>query len=114
MKWRFTLGSGPALRQMINDGDEDLESCKKTLAALETCYKEIKRRLGSGDLEDVSEELENVQEHIQILNKEEIDRLDNLIDLGFDGYNPCLECVNDDLKTFYDICDSYRIWVGGI
>lgn len=37
MKWKYDLKSfGKELRQCINEGGEDLESCRKTLRALET------------------------------------------------------------------------------
>lgn len=114
MKWKFTLINGTALRQIIDNGGEDLESCKKTLSALEKCYQEIKNRIDAAAWREIRSELETIQEHIQIFNKDEINRIDNLQDLGFDGYNPYLDCVNEDLEIFYDICDSNRIWVGGI
>ena len=51
--------------------------------------------------------------YIEALNNpDEGKREDALLDGGYDGYNPALDCVNDSLKTFYDLCDYHRIWVG--
>lgn len=113
-KWKYDLkNTGKSLRQCINDGGEDLESCRKTLRELENCYKLIKSKVPEGDWEEISEEYRNVQHHIDILSiEDEIEREDRLLDENFTGYNPALECVNDDLHIFYNICDEYRIWVG--
>ena len=45
-------------------------------------------------------------------NPDEGAREDALRDGGYNGFNPALECVNDSLRAFYDLCDYYRIWVG--
>lgn len=43
-EWRYKLEfHGKALRETINNGGEDLESCKATLQALKDCYDQIKR-----------------------------------------------------------------------
>ena len=52
MKWKYDLKSfGKELRQCINEGGEDLESCRKTLRALENCYKLIKSKVPEDDWE---------------------------------------------------------------
>lgn len=114
MKWKYDLkGFGKELRQCINDGDDGLESCRKTLLALENCYKLIKSKLSEDDWEEISEEYRIVRQHIDILSVEdEAEREDRLLDEGFDGVNPALDCVNDDLRIFYNICDNNSIWVG--
>lgn len=114
MKWRIHLLTGAELRQTINDGGEDLESCKETLSALEKCYQEIENKIDAEAREEISCELETVQEHIRILNLDDCSMEDALEENGFYGWNQPLECVNDDLETFYNICDDNRIWVGGI
>lgn len=114
MAWRFNLGFlGKALREAINDGDESLESCKRTLIALDKCYFAIKERVKENEWEEISSEAETVKEHINILSiDDDATREDRLIDENFAGWNPPLDCVNADLKIFYDICDEYCIWVG--
>lgn len=114
MKWKYDLKSfGKELRQCINEGGEDLESCRKTLRALESCYKLIKSKVSEDDWEEISEEYRTVRQHIDILSVEdEAEREDRLLDEDFTGYNLALECVNDDLRVFYNICDDYSIWVG--
>lgn len=113
MNWRFNLGFlGKALREAINDGDDSLESCKKTLAALDDCYSAIKKRVKENEWEEISIEAETVKEHINILNiEDDALRQDRLEDKCFYGWNQQLDCVNEDLRIFYDICDEYRIWV---
>ncbi len=112
-RWRFNLGVvGQNLRTKINDGEEDLNSCIATLEALEKCYCAIKGLLPVDEWEEICEEYDNIKEHLDILKLDEIERLDKLLGLGFDGYNPPLDCVNDDLRIFYNVCDDLRIWVG--
>lgn len=114
MKWRFNLGPfGTKLRGCINDGDEGLESCKKTLDALDKCYAHIKTLVSEDEWEEINMEYETVKEHIAILSiDDEATRQDRLEDEHFYGYNQPLECVNEDLRIFYDLCDDYRIWIG--
>lgn len=114
MAWRFNLGFlGRTLRAAINDGDESLESCKKTLIALDNCYSAIKDRVKEDEWEEISLEAETIKEHINILNMDdEAMRQDRLEDEHFYGWNQPLDCVNEDLRIFYDLCDNYRIWIG--
>lgn len=114
MRWRFNLGPvGAALRECINNGDESLDACRKTLAALDRCYSTIKSFVSDNDWEEINLEYQTVKNHINTLNiDDEITRIDRLLDENFDGFNPALDCVNDDLRIFYDLCDDYRIWVG--
>lgn len=37
---------------------------------------------------------------------------DSFVDYLKTADNPAFECVNDNLRAFYDLCDYYRIWVG--
>lgn len=63
--------------------------------------------------EEISEEYRTVRQHIDILSiEDEAEREERLLDENFDGHNPALECVNDDLRIFYNVCDDYRIWIG--
>lgn len=113
MKWRYRLDhSGKTLRETINDGDEDLESCKATLHALKDCYDQIKM-LVKDDWCNFECEYESLVYYIDVLNNpDEEKREDDLLDSGYNDFNPALECVNDCLRTFYDLCDYYRIWIG--
>ena len=113
VKWRYKLEfQGKALRETINNGGEDLESCKATLQVLKNCYDQIKR-LVEDDWWNFESDYESLEHHIEVLNNpDESKREDALLDGGYDGDNPALECVNDSLRAFYDLCDYYRIWVG--
>lgn len=114
MAWKYDLSTtGKFLRQQINDGGEDIESCRKTLSALEKCYRLIKNKVSETEWENFANTFQNVRQHIDTLSVEDkIEQEDRLLDDGFDGMNPLLECVNSDLRDFYDLCDEYRIWVG--
>ena len=113
VKWRYKLEfQGKALRETINNGGEDLESCKATLQVLKNCYDQIKR-LVEDDWWNFESDYESLEYYIEVLNNpDESKREDALLDGGYNGDNPALECVNDSLRTFYDLCDYYRIWVG--
>ena len=113
IKWRYKLEyHGKALRETINTGGDDLESCKKTLLALKDCYDQIKS-LVKADWWEFESDYNTLNFYIEALNNpDEGKREDALLDGGYDGYNPALDCVNDSLKTFYDLCDYHRIWVG--
>lgn len=114
MRWRFNLGPfGKALRQQINDGSESLESCRKTLDALDKCYAHIKTLVNEEDWDEINLEYQTVKDHINTLSiEDEATRIDRLLDENFDGFNPALDCVNDDLRIFYNLCDDYGIWIG--
>lgn len=113
VKWRYKLEfQGKALRETINNGGEDLESCKATLQVLKNCYDQIKR-LVKDDWWNFESDYESLEYCIEVLNNpDESKREDALLDCGYIGDNPALECVNDSLRAFYDLCDYYRIWVG--
>ena len=112
-EWRYKLEfHGKALREKINNGGEDLESCKDTLQALKDCYDQIKR-LVKDDWWNFESDYDSLEYYIDVLNNpDEGAREDALLDGGYNGFNPALECVNDSLRAFYDLCDYYRIWVG--
>ena len=112
-EWRYKLEfHGKDLREKINNGGEDLESCKATLQALKDCYDQIKR-LVKDDWWNFESDYDSLEYYIDVLNNpDEGAREDALLDGGYNGFNPALECVNDSLRAFYDLCDYYRIWVG--
>lgn len=106
--------TGKILRQVINDGGEDLQSCKNTLEALQACYENIKRLVSEDDWNWYFEDAYmNIIGDLKILNdSDDARREDRLIDIGYDGYNPALEMINNELRTFYDLCDEHSIWIG--
>lgn len=112
-EWRYKLEfQGKSLRKTINNGSEDLESCKATLQALKNCYDQIKR-LVKDDWWNFESDYESLEYYIEVLdNPDKSKREDALLDGGYNGDNPALECVNDNLRAFYDLCDYYRIWAG--
>ena len=113
VEWQYKLQFyGKALRETINNGGEDLESCKATLQALKNCYDQIKM-LNKDDWWEFEGEYETLLYYIETLNNPDESKRENaLLDGGYAGYNPALECVNDSLRAFYDLCNYYRIWVG--
>lgn len=113
--WQHSLNpTGSILRQTINNGNEDLQSCKDTLEALKTCYEQIKRLVSEEEWSFYYEDaFDNVVGDLEILNEpDDAKREDRLLDIGYDGYNPPLEMVNNELRTFYDLCDEHSIWIG--
>lgn len=114
MKWKFSLGYwGIRLRKCINgDNPESLESCRTTLKMLKICYDKIHRIVTEDDWWDFEDYYTTLESDIDVLNEEDdIKREDRLLAVGYDGYNPALECVNNNLKSFYDLCDYYRIFI---
>ena len=112
-KWKIDLGVvGKSLRGTINNGGDDLESCKNTISALKVCYEVLKSRLSDEDWQYAEGEYDYLQTVEHVLNLEEADMEDRLMDLGYSKFNMPLEAVNDLLTVFYDLCDSKRIWIG--
>lgn len=97
-KWKYTLKSGKALRNAINE-DDNIE----TLNVLKTCYQEINRAMpdlyDEGDLENDIEDIDN--------------QIDNCV--NYEDYDMTEEDVEDEinylLSNFYDLCDNLSIWV---
>lgn len=112
-EWRYKLEFyGKALREKINNGGEDLESCKATLQALKDCYDQIKR-LVKDDWWNFESDYDSLEYYIDVLNNPNAnEREQALLDGDFSGENPALDCVNECLRSFYDLCDYYDIWVG--
>lgn len=89
-KWMYTINNGQALRDAIDDGDEQL-----VVKCLLRCYKELYDKLTDEDKEwkgwDIEDEIETLTH--------------------FDA-----DCYEDDdidcyLDAFYDICDDLRAWI---
>lgn len=86
MKWKYTINSGSALREAIDN--EDAEQAVKCLLL---CYKELQSKLTEEDKDCRGMEIEDA-----IFNLENFD-----ID----------EDVDDYLEDFYDLCDELRVWI---
>ena len=112
-KWKYSLiTQGKMLRQAIVSGGQDVESCKTTLQNLKNCYDQIKR-LVKDDWWNFISDYESLEYYIDVLNNPNAnEREQALLDGDFSGENPALDCVNECLRSFYDLCDYYSIWVG--
>lgn len=90
--WKYTLNSGSALREAIDN--DDLEQVVKCLLL---CYEELLGKLDEWDEADY-----------------EIDIHDSIGVLK--AYEPCPDddedYINDQLDEFYDLCDELRAWIG--
>lgn len=97
MKWAYSLNfCGKNLREAINNGGEDLDSCKSTLQSLL----------------DFENEQDNIEELLEIFGCDDVLRENRLLSCGYDEENLPLQATNERLRAFYDLCDYYRIWVG--
>ncbi len=103
---------GKNLRKTIDNGGEDLDSCKATLLSLANCYKQIQKMIPQDDWYGFEEEQDRVKELLEIFDKDDALREDCLLDLGYDEINLPLQAVNESLRNFYDLCDYYKIWIG--
>ena len=68
VNWTYKLEyHGKALREKINGGGDDLESCKATLQALKDCYDQIKRMVKDNWF-NFESDYENLKYYIDVLN----------------------------------------------
>lgn len=113
MKWAYSLNfCGKNLREAINNGGEDLDSCKSTLQSLLDCYKQIQRLIPQDDWYEFENEQDNIEELLEIFGCDDVLRENRLLSCGYDEENLPLQATNERLRAFYDLCDYYRIWVG--
>lgn len=91
-KWKYTINSGSALREAIDN--EDTEQVVKCLLL---CYKELLDKLDEWDKEDYEID---IHDSIGVLKAYELCHDDD------DEDN-----VNYYLEEFYDICDDVRAFV---
>lgn len=112
-KWKHQIGFWALkLRETINNGNGSVESCRNTLSVLKHCYDVIQKKISEDDWWNIEDYYDTLISDIELLSIEDyITREDRLIDVGYDGYNPPLECVDSNLRVFYQICDDYDIWV---
>ena len=92
MKWKYTLNSGSALREAIDN--EDLEQVVKCLLL---CYQELLDKLDEWDEQDYEID---IQDSVGVLMAYELcpDEDDE-------------DCIDDYLSDFYDLCDELRAWI---
>ena len=91
-RWKYTLNSGSALREAIDN--DDLEQVVKCLLL---CYQELLDKLDEWDEQDYEFD---IQVSVGVLQAHELyhDEDDE-------------ECVDDYLEEFYDLCDELRAWI---
>ena len=91
-RWKYTLKSGTALREAINN--DDMEQVVKCLLL---CYEELLNKLDEWDEADYEID---IQDSIGVLKAYQL-----CPDEDDEDY------INDALKDFYDLCDEIRAWV---
>ena len=93
-RWKYTLNSGSALREAIDN--EDTEQVVKCLLL---CYQELLDKLDEWDEEDYEID---IHDSIGVLQAYELcpDEDDE------ESY------LNDKLEELYDLCDELRVWIG--
>lgn len=92
-KWKYTINSGTALREAIDN--EDTEQVVKCLLL---CYKELSDKLSEEDKDWFGEDIE-----------QEVYTLDYIDRMGVEDEDE--DEINDRLEYFYDICDDVRAFV---
>lgn len=91
-QWKYTITSGTALREAIEDGDTEC-----TVWCLLQCCLELHFKLSKADLDDCAYELEDIIESLKMWTP-----LDDEDDT---------EIIDTYLGDFYEICDSVRAWI---
>jgi hypothetical protein len=91
-RWKYTLNSGSALREAINN--DDMEQVVKCLLL---CYQELLDKLDEWDERDYEID---IQDSIGVLMAYEL-----CPDEDDEDY------INDKLEEFYDLCDELRAFV---
>lgn len=111
--WKYSIDThGKILRAAIAYGGEDLQSCKNTITALKDCMDQIKKLVSEEEWFSFEDLYENIESDISLLNIDDDEkRMDTFEKMGYTG-NPPLDIVNNNLAEFYDLCDSYLIWIG--
>lgn len=108
-KWIYICKGGTELRRLIDDADT-WENSVEIIRQLKRCYQEI---IDNYDWEDDWDKGE-FQEALELLEGDDViiescaNGLEDFDDYGFEDDE---EFVNERLREFYDLCDSYRIWV---
>ena len=94
-KWIYTLDSGLALREAI-------EECEYKLVAenMLKCLEELTNKLSDEDRAWKGWDIEDLSENINGFLSDNTD-------------DDAEEILNEYLEEFYDICDDVRAWIGG-
>lgn len=87
MNWKYTLNSGSALREAIDDGN-----LEQTRECLLLCYKELLDKLSNEDAEIYRFDICDEYYSLEVCDLDE-------------------ESIDDYLARFYDICDDVRAFV---
>lgn len=107
-KWKYTVKHGNELRKAISNDDS-----VQVVKMLAECYNEILQNFSFEDDYDK----EQFTEAFELLDGDDLiiidckNGKDNIQNYGFDIIN---DLVDARLEEFYDLCDDYNIWVGGI
>ena len=91
-RWKYTLNSGSALREAINN--DDMEQVVKCLLL---CYQELLDKLDEWDEQDYEID---IHDSIGVLMAYEL-----CPDEDDEDY------INDQLEEFYNLCDELRAFV---
>ena len=97
-QWKYTIKSGKALREAIDEGDT-----MQTVECLLKCYEELRDKLSDEDnvfYEDYEEYEYDIADNRGMLM---------LYQLDPDEYDE--EDIDNYLAEFYDICDNVRAWI---
>lgn len=86
--WKYTIDSGKALREAIEDG-----STIETVECLKVCCQELMDKLGAIDRHYCAEDIQDIIDTIDDADMYDIDEID------------------DCLRDFYDLCDGIRAFV---
>ncbi len=89
-KWKYKLNSGSALREAIDNEDEE-----QVVKCLLLCYEELYSKLSDEDKEWKGYDIEDSIEILKFYVADPDDEDD----------------VNYYLEDFYDICDELRAWI---
>lgn len=93
-QWKYVLKFGKALRDAIDEEDYD-----KVISGLVACFTELHQTLPEDyDEDDLESDLEDI----------------SAIKENFDDGEDVEDELNWKLDELYDLCDSLRVWVGGI
>ena len=108
-KWIYTCKGGKELRNLI-DRAGTWEMSVRILQQLETCYKEI---INNYPWEDECDKYD-FQDALDVLSGDDTiieNWMNGIEDIDEYGFEDDEELVDERLEEFYNLCDSYRIWV---
>lgn len=105
-KWKYKLeDEGKRLRNLIDDGDQTLETVISVYKQMIVCLKLLKAKLVGIDKNNLMYKIDSMIEDYQIACPEEADQ--RIYDYYEEEDN-----LNFNLREFYDFCDDNRVWIG--